>query len=522
MSVVHSTGSGNPTSLDQVKKFTPEQVLSVLEQANEELRQFVTGAVASDASFDSTERQVWEMVRKTGFVAMELFIKLQGNGDLGEQVESVEGKTLQRSSEPVHATVRSIFGQHSFEQFTYSAGKNKKVELYSISARMQLPEHQWSYLLQEFSQLFCVDQAFNQASKNLEAIWGAKFSIDTLEQTSRRMGEQADKFLDELPTPKKRDEGPILVASADCKGVPLIKDDTAKVAAFETAKKQPGNRRMATVTSVYSVAPYERTAEDIVAALFRDTPNLPNVENKRPKPKFKHTTAHFPTTFQDGEDEIRISGIHEGIAWLAAQVNSRRRADQPLVLLMDGQECLWDVASLHLPKELTVTILDIIHVSTYVWDAASLFHNLRPDREAFTRERLLRILNGDVAAVIRGLRRMGSLHRLKGDKLRELEKICNYFENNALRMQYDKYLAAGYPIASGVIEGACGHLVKDRMERSGMRWKLESARSMLNVRAAFQSDYWDLFQKRRIQEQTVAVHPNRNLVQNYCPLTLAC
>jgi hypothetical protein len=522
MSVAHSTGSCNPTSLDPSEQVTPDQVLCLLQQANEQLRRFVIGAAAVGTSFDSAERQVWEMVRKTGFLAMELLVKLQGDGDLGEQVENAEGKILQRSSAPVKATVRSIFGQHAFEQFTYSPGKNRKVDLYPISARLQLPEHQWSYLLQEFSQLFCVDQAFNQASKSLETIWGAKFSVDTLEQTSQRMGEQADKFLDELPTPSQHDEGPILVASADCKGVPLIKDDTAKVPAFETAKKQPGNRRMATVTSVYSVDPYERKAEDIVAALFRDQPNRPTTQAKRPKPKFKHTTAHFPTTCQDGEDEIRISGIHEAMAWLAGQVNSRLRSDQPLVLLMDGQECLWDVALLHLPTDQLVTILDIIHVSTYVWDAAALFHSLRQDREAFTRQRLLRILNGEVHAVIKGLRRMGSLQQLKGDKLRELEKICKYFENNASRMQYDKYLAAGYPIASGVIEGACGHLVKDRMERSGMRWKLESARSMLNVRAAFQSDYWDLFQERRIAEQTATVHPNRALVHDYCPLTLAC
>jgi hypothetical protein len=112
--------------------------------------------------------------------------------------------------------------------------------------------------------------------------------------------------------------------------------------------------------------------------------------------------------------------------------------------------------------------------------------------------------------------------RLRGEKLNEVEKICNYFENNKSRMKYDQYLKEGYPIASGVIEGACGHLVKDRMERSGMRWKLESARSVLNIRAAFQSDYWALFQQTRIKEQTEIVHPNRSLTEGYQPLVLAC
>ena len=522
MSVVHSDSSCNPTSQDRSGKVTPEQILSALGQANEELRELVVGAVASGESFDATERKVWELVRKSGFIAMELFVKLQGTGDLGERLEVPQGKPLQRGDQPVATTVRSIFGHHEFEQYCYSPGEKRKVQLYPISARMQLPEHQWSYLLQEFSQLFCVEQAFNQASKNLEAIWGSKFSIDTLEQTCQRMGEQADKFLDELPTPKPEDEASVLVASADCKGVPLIKDDAAKVAAFEKARKNPGNRRMATVASVYSVAPYARTAEEIVAALFRDKTEQATSDAKRPKPVFKHTTAHLPITCNDGDQEIHISGIHEGIAWLAEQVQSRRRADQPLVLLMDGQECLWDVASLHLSGQSTVTVLDIIHVASYIWEAAALLFDQRHDREAFTRDRLLRILHGQVAAVIRGLRRMGSLHKLRGDKLQELDKICNYFQKNVSRMQYDEYLRSGYPIASGVIEGACGHLVKDRMERSGMRWRLESARSMLNVRAVFQSDYWELFHERRIAEQTKAIHPHLNLVECYCPLTLAC
>ena len=89
-------------------------------------------------------------------------------------------------------------------------------------------------------------------------------------------------------------------------------------------------------------------------------------------------------------------------------------------------------------------------------------------------------------------------------------------------MRYDEYLRRGYPIASGVIEGACRHLVKDRMERSGMRWTLEGARSMLNVRAAFQSDYWHAFQQQRIVRLNDQVHPCRDLLKDYQPLTLAC
>ena len=89
-------------------------------------------------------------------------------------------------------------------------------------------------------------------------------------------------------------------------------------------------------------------------------------------------------------------------------------------------------------------------------------------------------------------------------------------------MRYDEYLKEGYPIATGVIEGACRHLVKDRMERSGMRWTLEGARSMLNVRAVFQSAYWEAFCRQRITNQSTSTHPNRQLINDYQPLSLAC
>jgi hypothetical protein len=84
------------------------------------------------------------------------------------------------------------------------------------------------------------------------------------------MGKHADQSLDRLPTPKKEDEVAILVASADCKGIPVVKKDTEKVDALKKSEKNPGNRRMATVTTVYSVDPIESSPEDIVAALFRD------------------------------------------------------------------------------------------------------------------------------------------------------------------------------------------------------------------------------------------------------------
>ena len=91
--------------------------------------------------------------------------------------------------------------------------------------------------------------------------------------------------------------------------------------------------------------------------------------------------------------------------------------------------------------------------------------------------------------------------------------VCTYLENNAERMRYHEYLQAGYPIATGVIEGACRHLVKDRMERAGMHWTPDGAQAMLDVRSMHLDGAWDDYQTYRIEQETLKLYPHRHLVQ---------
>ena len=190
---------------------------------------------------------------------------------------------------------------------------------------------------------------------------------------------------------------------------------------------------------------------------------------------------------------------------------------------MDGQTSLWEAANLclELPAEAMVDILDILHASSYVWRAAKAFCPREDRQEAFTRDRLLRILQGDVHGVIAGWRQMATKGKLKKKDREEIATVCGYFEKHAERMRYDEYLAAGYPIATGVIEGACRHLVKDRMERSGMRWRLAGAQPMLHVRAVYQSSYWDDFHRDRMAREQSTLHRHRALIRNHHPMALA-
>lgn len=138
-------------------------------------------------------------------------------------------------------------------------------------------------------------------------------------------------------------------------------------------------------------------------------------------------------------------------------------------MFMDGQESFWDMSTMHLSSEAFVPVLDIIQVSTHVGNTSVHLYNERREHEEFTHDRLLRILKSEAKAVIRGMRRMGAMYDLRGEKLSELEKVCNYPENSRSRMKYDRFLQKRSPIPWAVIEGACGHLVKDRIERSEMR-----------------------------------------------------
>lgn len=356
--------------------------------------------------------------------------------------------------------------------------------------------------------LIGVEQSFEPAADAFDTIFRQRLSVDTLEQVSRRMGERAGEFLDDLDVPPVDEEGDLLVQTADGKGVPLVRKDAQRLKSFEEKPKRPGNRRMATLAGVYSVDRFVRTPEQIVEALFRDTRETSSPEKQqRPKPCHKRLIARFPQLIDEIDEAEPISGALLALSWSSREIEQRRRPDQMLIRLMDGQHSLWGTAETccEVPAEYVIDILDVVHVASYVWKAAKAFHSHREHQEAFARERLLRILQGDAKGVITGLRRMATLRGLHEKQRKEIDTVCGYFEAHSSRMKYDEYLAAGYPIATGVIEGACRHLVKDRLERSGMRWTLDGAQAMLNLRALRQSSYWDEFQQQQ---------PSANLTLN--------
>jgi len=110
------------------------------------------------------------------------------------------------------------------------------------------------------------------------------------------------------------------------------------------------------------------------------------------------------------------------------------------------------------------------------------------------------MLSGETKQIIAEFRSLAQDDQCTSARREKLTKTANYFERNLPYMDYPTYLAKGWPIASGVIEGACRHFVKDRFELSGMRWTQEGAENLLRLRAVAENEDWDAyhdFRKRK-------------------------
>jgi len=481
----------------------------------DELVDVIRTAAVKGAPMHDVEREVLTRVLRLGLVALQEFVRLQGTGDLGETVTPSEGQVLKRLPELRHRELMTVFGPLELERTAYGTREGQAIELVPFDSRLGLPESKFSYVLQDLSQLLACEEPFAKVAQFLKRLLGLTLHVDSLERTNRAMAQDVESFRESQPVPPSKEEGTILVESADGKGVPIRRPADAPRIQDHQHKRGPkkDRKKMAIVGTVYTVDRHVRTPEEIVEALFR-SPEEDAAPHQRPRPCHKQVYASL-THENDDEDQAR-NGLATIMGWIAEQCQDRNpTGSKETVCVMDGQESLWDARRLFQPDEPVTEVLDLLHVTQRLWQLAHLWHtpDTRP-AEAFVREKLLRILRGEVMSVVGGLRQMATKRGLKGRSRTELHKICRYFENNRDRMRYNECLAKGYPIASGAIEGACRHYVKDRMERAGMSWVKPGAQAMLDLRSIHLNDHWDVYNTYRITQDTKRLHPYRHLMQN--------
>lgn len=495
---------------EQIRKF--EEIIRTVDS----LRDLIVESVREGREAHEVEELLFRSVLKLAAQFMEAFFEMVGAGDVGETVELPDGRIVKRL-DPQPRTYRSVFGDFQITRFVYAVRQGQKIELEPTDQQLGLPESDFSYLLQEWGQLLGVEHAWGKVMELLQHILGIPVCVDSLERTNRKMAEIVEPFREQLSPPDPEEEGEILVATVDNKGVPIRRPAEGPPPGARRKKGEKANKkRHATLGGVYSVDRKQRTPEDVVAALFRERPRRRRREAVDPQARQKR----FRATLSD--PERNINGQTETFLWLAEEVACRRRRGQPLVYLTDGQRSLQTDRMLHLDQPDVVEIIDLLHVVPRLWEAAYLFHpEGSRQAQAFVRPRLLRILQGDARGVITGLRRMGTTHKLRAAKRKTLRTICLFLEKNLPRMHYDQYLAAGYPIATGVIEGACRHVIKDRLERAGMRWIVAGAQAMLDLRTTWINGHWHKFQTFRINRERQRLYPHRKAFKKTCfPLTI--
>ncbi|MCA1599807.1 MAG: ISKra4 family transposase, partial [Chloroflexi bacterium] len=368
----------------------------------------------------------------------------------------------------------SVFGKLQFARHYFSALGQPGV--CPLDAALSLPEHCYSDLLRDWATFATTDAAYRESQTTLERILGLSLSVQALETSVAATAQDIRAFYDQPPAPAAPAAlGPILVVQADGKGVPLVQAlPTAPLARLGKGQKR-SKKKEAVVTTCYTIAPYGRTAQDVVAALMRDPEQRDPPTRPRPIAKEVHAT---------------LEGKAVAMQRLATRVSQRLGPQiKERVALTDGAEALQERLRAQFPEH--TLVLDIIHATEYLWDAANaLLGETAPERTAWVRGHLEQVLRGRTADVVTALEQIADDPDRSAPQRTAVRTTAGYYRRNQPYMHYDAYLARGWPIGTGVVEGACGHLVKDRMEQAGMRWTQAGAQAVLDLRAVRLNGDW--------------------------------
>ena len=461
----------------------------------------VEQAVEKGRRIDETERELFAELMSVGRTMLEGFVAAHGDGDVGQRTEH-RGRRLRRLQVPHARRYLSIFGELRISRFVYAVREGQKVEFAPLDQQLGLPAGEFSYVLEDWQQRLCVQESYGEAVTSLVTLLGVAPSERAAEQMTQRLAVDAEEFQLHQAPPEGTAEGEILVATADGKGVPMRRPLEERVRSSHPRRgkgEKANKKQMAYVGAVYSIDRFVRSAADIVDELCRKERAA-----DRPRPQYKQVWAQMTPS---GEASV-LTGREAVFVNLAVACHERdRNRRKTLVCLMDGEKALWEMAGEWLPR--AIGILDLFHVLERLWLAAYCFHPERsPAAADFVSHHLRLLLLGKVGYVIGGLRRKRDRQGLTGAKRKTLNAVITYYENNRQHMQYDEYLSAGYPIGSGVAEGACRHLVKDRMERTGMRWTVQGAQAMLHLRAIYINGLWKKYLDYHIEAEQARLYGN--------------
>lgn len=443
----------------------------------------VTSVAGQTCTADQMERHLFQQLLRMGAKLMQLYFDMRSQAAPRKEAANQKGDQLPYHSEKSR-DYYSIFGELEINRpYFYRKGAGGCLPL---DAELGLGKDSYSDFLRELHDELGVYIPFGQAVPIIERLLGIGLSKRCMQQFIGSDAADGAAYYEQKPPPPPAQEAAILVAQADGKGVPIIKASANKDKVRLNQGEARSKKKAVTVTAVYTIQPAPRTVDEVVASLLAQGPEKTPASRARPQHKqLWGTLAGKPAALDRLQGEV-----------------DKRMGDHIYhrVMLCDGDKSL----QAHLQQRFPdfTLILDFIHAYEYLWQVATtLYGQDDSDRLAWMLERTRTLLEGQAGSLATSFRQLAQEKGRTASQRKILQKVANYYENNQAYMDYATYLQQGWPIASGVIEGACRHFVKDRLELSGMRWSIDGAENLLHLRAVAENEDWADYHRFRKQQR---------------------
>jgi hypothetical protein len=388
------------------------------------------------------------------------------------------------------------------------------VNVYPADVALSLPKGRHSHGLARLAVCEAVRGSCDTAKAAIGARCGRVAGKRQIEELVRSAACDIDAFYARrVPVPCTSEV--LLVLSADSKGIVMrpegLRPATRKAAAakdrgrgvFRTrlaSGEKPCRKRMAALACVYDAVPAPRRPHDVIA--------VPGGRSgQREVRRGPHATARWLTgsVARDAAEVIRA-------AFGQAEARDPAHA-RTWVVLVDGDRHQIELiqAGAARRKAEVHLVIDIVHVLEYLWAAAWCFHARDdPAAEDWVAVQALAVLAGRAPAAAESITTQADARGLADDRRTGVEACVRYLTNNKQHLRYDEALASGWPIATGVVEGAGRHLIGDRLGITGSRWGVEGAEAVLRLRAVIDNGDFETYWAFHLRREHDRVHQGRH------------
>ena len=499
----------------------------------------LAGAGAAGMTLEAMEQLV--TVRGRELLRAVLQYGLDAGADAEARLPGVTGadQVTRTLAERDHArAVVTTVGEVRVRRIGYRARAKGVPALFPRDAVLNLPPRGYSWLLQQLAVMFARDGAYELAQEFVQAATGVRIGKRQLEEMVAAAAadvaafyavpgqEQRREQQPGQPEEGKQQEALPLALSADGKGVAMrpesrrrrTKAPGKRVKNFATRPGigEKGHKRIAEVACVSDVIPQARTPEQVMASHHGGSGDSGQQEGKRQaKPAPKAVNRRYRADI--------AADRSAAIGWLFDEAERRDPGHaRDWVALVDGDNHQIRLIEQEAAERgiTGITILiDLIHVLEYLWKAAWAFHEPRdPAIETWTITQATGILHGRAAEVTARIAQLAAQHPPQhSEHANNIRKVLNYLDAKQPYLNYPKALAHGWPVATGVIEGACRHLVNDRMGITGARWSTSGAQAILWLRVIHANRDQDTYWQHHLRQE----HQRNHLSRYHDDLALA-